>query len=798
MNVLFISWDGPQVSYLEGLFLPIFTALRSHGINFHVMQFTWADADSIARTRETYEAAGIGYQSIRVHRFPKAISAVLTAAWGGQQIRRAVKRHHIDVIMPRSIMPSLATLLAPGIRGIPIAFDADGLPIDERVEFAGQSPGSLQQRALRRIESMMIRKAQVVLTRTFKASEVHLERGGPGIDADKFHVVGNGRDARMFRPFDLGVRANVRARLGISDDAPLLVYAGSIGLQYCPEEMIALFESVRERRPDARLLVLSRSAQQIMEIAERRGVPGDALVVLAVPSDEVPEYLACADLGIALRTPGFSMQAVAPIKLGEYLLCGLPVVASTVIGGTHLIDGGTGFLMDVVDRPSIDRAATWFVDTVLPDRAAFRMRCNALGQAHFSLEDSVAAYLAALQHLAPRAGSGVLYIAYDGMLEPLGQSQVLAYLELLAADRGVHLLSFEKAEDWADTDARTRVHARMSAAGIHWHPRRYHKRPSAMATAWDIGIGTFCGLWLILRHRLRIIHARSYVAAVMALALKRLTGAKFIFDMRGFWADERVDGGLWPRDGRMYRVAKWFERRFMLSADHLVSLTQAAVREVRGFDYLHGKLPPSSVIPTCADLSRFVPTAARREGFVLGYVGSAGTWYLFDAVVACFAQLLRLRPEVRLLVINRNEHDYIRERLAAGGVSMDAVELRAADHSEIPAQMARMNAGIFFYRPSYSRAACSPTKLGEFLGCGIPCLSNTGVGDMAGILESERVGVALSAFDALSLRVGLEQLIALTEEPDIQTRCRASAERHFSLVEGVKRYRAIYDALEIA
>src|SRR5690606_36566302 len=71
--------------------------------------------------------------------------------------------------------------------------------------------------------------------------------------------------------------------------------------------------------------------------------------------------------------------------------------------------------------------------------------------------------------------SGILYIAYDGMLEPLGQSQVLAYLERLAADRPIHLLSFEKTEDWADADARARVKARMDATGIHWHPRRYHK-----------------------------------------------------------------------------------------------------------------------------------------------------------------------------------------------------------------------------------------------------------------------------------------------------------------------------------
>ena len=74
----------------------------------------------------------------------------------------------------------------------------------------------------------------------------------------------------------------------------------------------------------------------------------------------------------------------------------------------------------------------------------------------------------------------------------------------------------------------------MKAVGIRWHPRRYHKRPSAPATAFDILVGIVAGLWLVLRYRLRIVYARSDVRALMALAIKRLTGARFVFDMRGF------------------------------------------------------------------------------------------------------------------------------------------------------------------------------------------------------------------------------------------------------------------------
>lgn len=391
---------------------------------------------------------------------------------------------------------------------------------------------------------------------------------------------------------------------------------------------------------------------------------------------------------------------------------------------------------------------------------------------------------------------GVLYISYSGMLEPLGQSQVLAYQERLATDHPVYLISFERSEDWARANKRAAVAARMQAAGIHWYPLRYHKQFSVLATLWDIICGTYCGLRMVRKHRLEIVHARSYVSSVMALLIKRLTGAKYVFDMRGFWVDERVDGGLWPRDGRMYRVGKWFEQRFLRNADHVVSLTHAAVREMGKFPYLVGRMPPMTVIPTCADLQRFQPIEGMRsETFVLGYVGSAGTWYQFDDVARCFRLLLDVQPDARLLIINRESHEFIRESLAKQGVSPDRYELRASSHGDVPAQIARMNAAVFFIKPVFSKQASAPTKLGELLGCGVPCLSNTGVGDMAEILEGDGVGVTVDTFDSPTLVRGLERLLSLAKDPGIPDRCTASARQHFSLDRGVELYRSVYQAV---
>jgi glycosyltransferase involved in cell wall biosynthesis len=390
---------------------------------------------------------------------------------------------------------------------------------------------------------------------------------------------------------------------------------------------------------------------------------------------------------------------------------------------------------------------------------------------------------------------GVLYISYDGMLEPLGQSQVLTYLERLAPGRRMHLISFEKAGDWAKSANVDRVRRRISDAGIHWHPLRYHKSPTAPATAFDIAVGTALALALTLRHRIRLIHARSYVAGLMALAVKRATGARFLFDMRGLWADERVDGGLWPAGGRFYHAAKNVERRLLLGADHVVTLTHASELEIRRFGYL-ARIPPITVIPTCADLERFsVQRPLQTNPLVLGYVGSVGTWYLLDEMLRCFVLLREQMPDVRLLIVNRGEHPLIAARAAAHGIAASELELVAASHDEVPALIARMSAAMALIKPAYSKIASAPTKLGEYLGCGVPCLGNAGVGDVEELLEGRRVGVALRDFSDAHLRESLRRLVALVHDDAVQQRCRESALELFSLERGAAQYDAIYREL---
>jgi|APSaa5957512576_1039674.scaffolds.fasta_scaffold24574_1 glycosyltransferase involved in cell wall biosynthesis len=398
---------------------------------------------------------------------------------------------------------------------------------------------------------------------------------------------------------------------------------------------------------------------------------------------------------------------------------------------------------------------------------------------------------------------GVLYITYDGILEPLGQSQVLSYLEKLSENRTIYLISFEKQKDKKDSYVYSQISKRINESNIIWYPLTYHKKFTALATLWDVLRGIILSFWLVMRHKLEIVHARSYVPSIMALMLKRILNVYFIFDMRGFWADERIDGDIWKKNSRLYRISKYFEKKFLLNADVVVSLTKKAVEEMKKFEYLQGRVPNIKVITTCTNLELFKPASnvriynKQKKVLTIGYVGSVGVWYLFEEALDYFKLIQEVVPNARLHIVNKGSHDYIYEYLDNAGISKESYIVEESDHVGVVKAMQSMDAGIFIIKPLYSKISSMPTKLGEFLACGVPCICNSGVGDVDEIINNKNIGIVLNSFDRDKKRESIDSLLKLISNPQTKRRCREVASQYFSLEGGINAYNDIYHSLDI-
>lgn len=385
-RVLFITWDGPQTSYLEGLFIPIFNGLVPHGYRLHVLQFSWAKGEHVEKTRVACEAAGIPYRVAPVQRALGGIGPLATALLGSGHIKRAVRDWRIDTLMPRSLMPALAVLKTRERKELRLIFDADGFAVDERVDFAGLSSQSVTYRLLRAVESRTAQLADRVLVRTPRAIDVLARRSGA--DPAKFRVVGNGRNPAPF----------LVPRPERTDSDFRLCYAGSLGPQYQPDQMVELAQRLRAEIPNLIFRVFTGEGDALRAALDRARVSDRSWIEISrLQPEDMPAALMDCDLALALRKPAFSTQGVAPIKLGEYLLAGLPVIGTSGVGPVEpLIKAGLMF--PVVD--DLSKVWPWVRDTVLPHRAALRAEARALGLAHFSLEASVMSYVRALSALS--------------------------------------------------------------------------------------------------------------------------------------------------------------------------------------------------------------------------------------------------------------------------------------------------------------------------------------------------------------------------------------------------------------
>jgi glycosyltransferase involved in cell wall biosynthesis len=272
---------------------------------------------------------------------------------------------------------------------------------------------------------------------------------------------------------------------------------------------------------------------------------------------------------------------------------------------------------------------------------------------------------------------------------------------------------------------------------------------------------------------------------------------QLISDIRGFWPDERAEGGLIRPGGIVHRVLKWIERSVLRSSAAIVTLTRASVPILQSNPSFGHPKAPVIVIPTCVDVERFRPADRPPDShpFVLGYVGSFGTWYMLDETMALFAALLAREPDARFLIANRNEHPAIRQALARYQVPERAVELRSVRYAEIPKLIGTMHAGVCFVRPVFSKISSAPTKFAEYLACGVPVVATEGVGDMAEIIREGRVGLVASRFEQSDVDCLADGLLGLRADPGLRARCRSVAEQDFSLETGVSRYRAIYESL---
>jgi glycosyltransferase involved in cell wall biosynthesis len=396
----------------------------------------------------------------------------------------------------------------------------------------------------------------------------------------------------------------------------------------------------------------------------------------------------------------------------------------------------------------------------------------------------------------------LLYICYLTLDDPLVHTQVVAYLAGLAsAGHVVHLLTFEPGR--LTPGRRRHWRARMQALGIRWHGLRYHKRPSLPATVYDGLRGAICVAAWSRAYRLDVIHARTHVPAAMALIGRLLVRDRplLVFDIRGLMVEEYEEAGRWRPGGVPSRVARTVENAAIKGAARIVILTNNARERLFNPD----RRSIVHVIPCCADLEQISKSAHHREevrarlglqdATVMVYVGKFPSWSMPAAMADFFNAASDSIGRLHFLILTQSGGDEIRTELQRVGADPRSYTITSAPPAEIGAYLAASDFAISFIRPTPSTVGQSPTKLGEYLGAGLPVVYSAGIGDLDELMSSE-VGIPVEEHSPDAHREAARGVLGLVVDPRTREACHETAEQSLSLARvGVPRYLALYGAL---
>jgi glycosyltransferase involved in cell wall biosynthesis len=396
------------------------------------------------------------------------------------------------------------------------------------------------------------------------------------------------------------------------------------------------------------------------------------------------------------------------------------------------------------------------------------------------------------------------------MTDPLGQSQVLPYLcGLSKKGFAFDLISFEKPDKFSLHQSL--IEKICNEHNITWHPIKYTKKPPVLSTSYDLFKMNRLANKLHQQKKFDAVHCRSYIPAIVGRSLKLKYQLPFIFDMRGFWVDERVEGKIWdlknPAFNFIYKYFKKLEIKLFNSADYIISLTNTAIPEI---NKIRGESKDNiSVIPCCVDDIHFdyntishdetneLKTALgfTKDDFILTYLGSISTWYMPEKMLDFFKVLKSKKSNAKFLFITQENPQLIKDLANSRNINLSDLIFKSANRAELPTLLSISDATVYFITPSFSKIASSPTKKAELLCMGIPTVCNDGVGDTSRIMEENKAGFVCRNYNEDEYNKAIEFIIDAANRPDEKLRLRSIGQKEFSLTSGIEKYYLAYQRL---
>ncbi|MGB1032134.1 MAG: hypothetical protein ACPGWM_05950, partial [Flavobacteriales bacterium] len=244
------------------------------------------------------------------------------------------------------------------------------------VEFGIWKQNGWRNYVLSYLENKTAINADYILTgtshmkeRLLPISKGEVHRAPSSVDQNQF----------LFLPKE---RVSKRNELNWTDNK-VMIYTGKFGGIYYDQEITGLCETLYSEDSSWRFIFLTPTDHsQVWNQIEQLQVPRDSFYITETKgSKEMSAWLSAADIGLSAIPPLSSQKYRSPVKIGEYLLCGLPYITCKGISEDDdvAISDHVGVVVDSLQSEDLNELESSISELLRDDSDEIRERCRASG-----------------------------------------------------------------------------------------------------------------------------------------------------------------------------------------------------------------------------------------------------------------------------------------------------------------------------------------------------------------------------------------------------------------------------------
>jgi hypothetical protein len=327
-----------------------------------------------------------------------------------------------------------------------------------------------------------------------------------------------------------------------------------------------------------------------------------------------------------------------------------------------------------------------------------------------------------------------------------------------------------------------REKALLKKEGITWFPQSYRggKFIVIKKVIEIINVVMLVGK-LKYRYGVKLIFSFANIAASIGIFCSRLFSIPMLVYCYEPHSDYLVELGIWKRSSLKYRVSKFIEMYAGENADYVLASTKYVV------DLLYSIEAKGKVIRAPVSVNEnsfsFKPEGREkvrskynvRDKRVLLYLGKFGYLYYNEEIPQLCRTLCDHIENMFFLIVTSNEKSRIQEMFRDVGLPSDSYAITGnLSYDEVKDYISAADIGLSGVPPTPAQKYRSPTKVAEYLLCGLPYITCKGISEDDVYAMKNNVGVVLKSFNREDIMENIVNInVLLSEEKkSLRNRCR--------------------------